>query len=355
MTDNQKTFWAGVRAELPLLIGVAPFGMIYGVLAINAGLTPVPAQLMSSIVFAGSAQFITAQLVGEAVPGLVIVLTIAVVNLRHMLYSASVAPYVRALPMRWKVLLSYLLTDEAYAVTILNYERDDSNPSGHWFFLGAGLTLWTSWQISTAIGILLGATMPESWPLDFALPITFIAIVIPALKDRPAIAASLTAGVAALLAYDLPYKLGLIVAGLLGIAVGTFLEGRKSPGGLREYLAGFLAGRVVDLWDAVYLHLSAGQVRGPGDDAARIKVRPPSHIDRYRRAGVVHPLRSHGCLTEQFPPVSRCGGCSVGLADEKYPPDHRGGHVGAAVVGVHFLVNKIKQKAPAQSAGAFCF
>jgi len=233
MKENSKSFWAGVRAELPLLIGVAPFGMIYGVLAISAGLMPAPAQLMSSIVFAGSAQFITAQLIGETVPGLVIVLTIAVVNLRHMLYSASVAPYVRALPMRWKVLLSYLLTDEAYAVTILNYEKDDSNPFGHWFFLGAGLTLWTSWQISTAIGILLGATMPESWPLDFALPITFIAIVVPALKDRPAIAASLTAGAVALLAYELPYKLGLMLAGLLGIAVGTFLEGRKSPGAIQ--------------------------------------------------------------------------------------------------------------------------
>jgi len=233
MKDNQKSFWAGVRAELPLLIGVAPFGMIYGVLAISAGLMPAPAQLMSSIIFAGSAQFITAQLIGEAVPGLVIVLTIAVVNLRHMLYSASVAPYLRALPMRWKVLLSYLLTDEAYAVTILNYEKDDTNSSGHWFFLGAGLTLWTSWQISTAIGILLGATMPESWPLDFALPVTFIAIVVPALKDRPAIAASLTAGVVALLAYELPYKLGLMLAGLLGIAVGTFLDERKSTGGTR--------------------------------------------------------------------------------------------------------------------------
>lgn len=231
MKDKRKSFWAGVRAELPLLLGVAPFGMIYGVLALNAGLAPFPAQMMSSIVFAGSAQFITAQLVRDTAPGLVIVLTIAVVNLRHMLYSASVAPYVRALPMRWKVLLSYLLTDEAYAVTILNYEKDESNPSGHWFFLGAGLTLWTSWQISTAIGILLGTTMPESWPLDFALPITFIAIIVPALKDRPAIAASLTAGGVALLAYNLPYKLGLMLAGLLGIAVGTFLEERKSPGG----------------------------------------------------------------------------------------------------------------------------
>ena len=229
MNNSQRSFWAGVQAELPLLLGVVPFGMIYGVLALNAGLTPAPAQLMSSIVFAGSAQFITAQLVRDAVPGLVIVLTIAVVNLRHMLYSASVAPYMRALPMRWKVMLSYLLTDEAYAVTILNYEKGEGPPSGHWFFLGAGLTLWTSWQFSTAAGILLGTTLPESWPLDFALPITFIALIMPALKDRPAIAASLTAGVVALLANGLPYKLGLMVAGLLGILVGTVLEGRKSP------------------------------------------------------------------------------------------------------------------------------
>ena len=157
-------------------------------------------------------------------------LTIAVVNLRHMLYSASVAPYLQALPMRWKVLLSYLLTDEAYAVTILNYEREDDEPTAHWFFLGAGLTLWTGWQISTAAGILLGTTLPESWPLDFALPITFIALVMPALRDRPAVAAALSAGVVALLAYSLPYKLGLMLAGLIGIVVGTFLEGRKSLG-----------------------------------------------------------------------------------------------------------------------------
>ncbi|MDK1028118.1 MAG: AzlC family ABC transporter permease [Anaerolineae bacterium] len=227
MNNNQTSFWAGVRAELPILIGVIPFGLIYGVLALNAGISSVPAQLMSSIIFAGSAQFITAQLVRDTVPGIVIVLTIAIVNLRHMLYSASVAPYVRALPMRWKILLSYLLTDEAYAVTILNYEREDPKESSHWFFLGAGLMLWTAWQISTAAGILLGATLPESWPLDFALPITFIALIIPTLRDRPAIAASLSAGVVALLVYDMPYKLGLIAAGLSGIIVGTLLESKK--------------------------------------------------------------------------------------------------------------------------------
>lgn len=228
MTEQSKQFWAGIRAEIPLLIGVFPFGLIYGALALNAGLSPAAAQMMSSIVFAGSAQFITSQLVHELTPGLVIVLTIAVVNLRHVLYSASLAPYLASLPARWKVLLSYLLTDEAYAPTVVHYEKNGLTPYTHWFWLGAGLSLWLIWQTSTALGIFLGAAIPESWSLDFALPLTFIAMVVPVLKDRPATAAALSAGAVALAAYSLPYKLGLILAALVGILVGTLLEGRGS-------------------------------------------------------------------------------------------------------------------------------
>jgi len=224
MSEQSKNFWAGVRAEIPLIIGVFPFGMIYGALALNAGLSNLASQMMSSLVFAGSAQFITAQLVHEAAPGLVIVLTIAVVNLRHMLYSASLAPYLAALSTRWKILLSYLLTDEAYAPSIIHYEKEGLQPFSHWFLLGAGLVLWTNWQISTALGIFLGKAIPDSWSLDFALPLTFIAMVVPVLKNRPMIAAALSAGVVALFAYSLPYRLGLIVAALVGIAVGTLLE-----------------------------------------------------------------------------------------------------------------------------------
>lgn len=201
--------------------------MIYGVLALDAGLRPAPAQWMSSIVFAGSAQFVATQLLRDAVPGLVIVLTIAVVNLRHVLYSASVAPYLRGLSMRWKVLLSYFLTDEVYAVAITRYEQEDETSKGHWFFLGAGLALWSTWQASTAAGILVGEALPAEWPLDFALPLTFIALVVPALKDRPAVAAALVSAGVALLAFDLPYKSGLMLAGLLGILAGTMLETRK--------------------------------------------------------------------------------------------------------------------------------
>lgn len=227
MSEARRNFIEGVRAEVPLLIGVFPFGMIYGALALNAGLSNAAAQMMSSIVFAGSAQFITTQLVQDNTPALVIILTIAVVNLRHMLYSASLAPYLKELSLRWKVLLSYLLTDEAYAPSILYFEKEGLQTHKHWFLLGAGFSLWFNWQLSTAIGIFLGAAIPESWSLDFALPLTFIAMVVPVLKKQPMIAAALSAGITAIFAYSLPFKLGLILAALVGIVVGTVLEGRK--------------------------------------------------------------------------------------------------------------------------------
>lgn len=227
MSEARRNFIEGVRAEVPLLIGVFPFGMIYGALALNAGLSNAAAQMMSSIVFAGSSQFITTQLVHDNTPGLVIILTIAVVNLRHMLYSASLAPYLKELSLRWKVLLSYLLTDEAYAPSILYFEKEGLQTHKHWFLLGAGFSLWFNWQVSTAIGIFLGAAIPESWSLDFALPLTFIAMVVPVLKKQPMIAAALSAGLTAILAYNLPFKLGLILAAIVGIIVGTILEGRK--------------------------------------------------------------------------------------------------------------------------------
>ena len=226
MKPSLHPFWAGVRAELPLLVGVFPFGLIYGTLALNAGIPIVAAQAMSSILFAGSSQFAVAQLIHNAAPAPVILLTIAVINLRHMLYSASLAPHLKSLSLRWKILLSYLMTDEAYAVAILNYERIGGTAFAHWYFLGAGLALWTTWQTATALGLWAGAALPATLPLDFALPLTFIAMVVPALKNRPAVAAALSAGFVALLAFSMPYKLGLMLAALTGIAVGTFLESR---------------------------------------------------------------------------------------------------------------------------------
>jgi 4-azaleucine resistance transporter AzlC len=223
-TTPTSQFWAGVRAELPLLLGVIPFGMIYGMLALEAGLTPIAAQAMSSLLFAGSAQILTVELVRTATPGFIIILTIFLLNLRHMLYSASVAPYLKKTPLRWKLLLAYLLTDEAYAVTIINFTEHKNTSYRHMVLLGAGITLWSAWQLSTAAGILLGAVIPTQWSLDFTIALTFIALAMPAIRDRPGLVAALTAGVTAILAYSLPYKLGLVLASLVGIAAGMWSE-----------------------------------------------------------------------------------------------------------------------------------
>jgi 4-azaleucine resistance transporter AzlC len=229
---RRREFLSGCRDELPILLGVAPFGMIYGLLALAAGLPASTAQAMSSVVFAGSAQFIAAQLIHDAAPAAVVIVTVFVVNLRHALYSASVAPFVRHLNAAWKAVLAYLLTDEAYAVAATRYQREgehtDAAPFRHWYFLGAGITLWACWQASTAVGVFLGARVPASWSLDFTLPLTFIALVFPGLRDRAAAAAALSAGALAVLAVGLPYKLGLLVAALVGITAGLAVEGRRA-------------------------------------------------------------------------------------------------------------------------------
>lgn len=223
----QEEAFAGAGAALPLMVGVAPFGLIYGALAVRLGVSGWLAQAMSSIIFAGSAQFIVLPLLAAAAPGLVIVLTVAVVNLRHLLYSASVAPHVRELPRRWKALLAYLLADEAYAVAISRYQAAGADAPKRWFFLGAGVTLWATWQACTAVGILVGGHVPAHGSLDFALPLTFIALVVPMVRSRAHGAAAVVAGVVGLLAFGLPHKLGLMLAAVAGVAAGALAEGGR--------------------------------------------------------------------------------------------------------------------------------
>lgn len=240
-------FAAGLKAEAPLLLGVLPFGLIYGALALQAGIPPAPALAMSSIVLAGSAQFVATQLLAAHSPAVIMLLTTFVVNLRHLLYSASVAPFVSQLRPAWKALLAYLLTDEAYAVTIVHYAdpgalgqdvlaevkprwravgapRSNDPDNRHWFFLGAGLTLWITWQASTAAGIFLAARIPASWGLEFTLPLIFLALVRSSVIDRSTAAAALVAGIVAVLADGLVLRLGIIVAAAAGIATGMLMD-----------------------------------------------------------------------------------------------------------------------------------
>ncbi|HWL87826.1 MAG TPA: AzlC family ABC transporter permease [Polyangiaceae bacterium] len=224
-------FLLGVRRELPMLLGAAPFGMIYGALAVNAGMSPLAAQLSSCIVFAGSAQLVIAQMLGASAAPLVIALTAMVLNVRHVLYSASIAPHTAHLPRRWRAPLAYLLTDEAYAVAISRYigsgeaPTDARNPDfRHWHFLGAGLTLWTCWNVFTLVGVLFGARLSPEWGLDFAIPLTFIALLVPSLGDGASRIAALAGAIASVVLFVMPLKLGLFCAMLIGIAAGAAWE-----------------------------------------------------------------------------------------------------------------------------------
>ena len=217
-------FFYGMRSELPLLLGIFPFGMIYGFMALQAGLPPIMAQGMSSIVFAGASQLMITQLIANGTPMLIIILTAFVVNLRHALYSASMAPHFKHLSPLWKLILGYLLTDEAYGVGITRYFQPSDEPFKHWFVFGAGFTLWAGWQISSACGIFLGGQSLPTWSLDFAVPLVFIALLIPMLKDRAGLVAAVAGGVVSVLAFGLPYKLGIVVAALIGILAGLWSE-----------------------------------------------------------------------------------------------------------------------------------
>ncbi|TIH08464.1 AzlC family ABC transporter permease [Pseudomonas leptonychotis] len=224
-------FLYGCRDSIPMIVGILPFGLIYGALASLAGLSLAQALGMSLLVYAGSAQFIAISLLTLGSGTLVILLTTLVVNLRHVLYSAALQPYVGGLSQRWRVPLAFGLTDEAFAVVQRRYLARGMSEHGQWYHAGVALALYLSWVGSSLVGALFGQSVPNlaGWGLDFAMLATFIGIVVPALRNQPQIAAALVAGAVALLCHAWPYKLGLMAAALSGIAVGVWLERRQGP------------------------------------------------------------------------------------------------------------------------------
>jgi 4-azaleucine resistance transporter AzlC len=228
MTENSRlsSFAAGARDTVPMLVGAAPFGLIFGTLVATAHLANWQGQLMSLGVFAGSSQFIAAGLMATGTGMLVIWFATFIVNLRHMLYAATLLPHVRHLSPRWRWLLGFLLTDESFAVMDSYYRRHPDAPLGHWYFLGSGLSMYLNWQCWTLVGLLFGAIFPQlqTLGLDFAMVATFIAIIVPQLFRLPHLAAALVAGLTGYLLKDLPYKMGLLAAIGIGIGVGLLVS-----------------------------------------------------------------------------------------------------------------------------------
>jgi len=223
---RRSEFFAGARLSLPLVIGAIPFGIIFGALAVTSGLTPAAALGMSLFVFAGSSQFIAASLVAQNTSIGLIVLTTLIVNLRHALYSTTLAPSLRHLSQRWLLPLGFWLTDETFLVTAAHYERKAAAPYKHWFQLGSSIFMYVNWQICTLAGILAGQTLPDpgSWGLDFAMVVTFLGMLVPQARNKPVFTAILISGGVALLTYNLPNQIGLFLAALAGIVGGILSE-----------------------------------------------------------------------------------------------------------------------------------
>lgn len=221
---RRSEFLNGAKDTLPLIVGAVPFGIIFGAIAVNGGLSPAATLSMSLFVFAGSAQFIAAGLIVQGVGLSLIVLTTWIVNLRHALYAASLGPHMKYLPQRWLIPLAFWLTDETYAVVINRYPRGGTN--AHWYHLGSALAMYTNWQVCTFIGIVAGTQLEgiAEWGLDFAMVVTFIGIVVPLIISRPMLSSAVVAGIVALVTHDMPNQSGLMVAAVAGITAGIAAE-----------------------------------------------------------------------------------------------------------------------------------
>jgi 4-azaleucine resistance transporter AzlC len=228
-----KDFVAGARGALPILIGVIPFAMISGVVSISVGLTFFETMGMSVIVFAGASQLAVYQLMSAGSPWIIMVLTAWIINLRFTMYSATLAPYLQKLSVRQKALLAYMLSDQAFGIS-MSYFVTNKKVNHRWYYFGAALIIWVAWQISAVIGALLGALVPASWGLDFAFPLSFMALMFAALSDRPTVVAALASGIIAVLAKGLPYNIGLVLATSLGILAGYLAESVKTRQGVAQ-------------------------------------------------------------------------------------------------------------------------
>jgi 4-azaleucine resistance transporter AzlC len=226
--DVMSSFWRGVRHGTPFILVVGPFALLFGVIAAEAGLHVTEALAFSVVVIAGAAQFTALQLMGENAPTWVVLLSALAVNLRMVMYSASLTPHLGSVALWKRGLVAYFLVDQAYAVSILEYERDpNASPAVKFaYFIGVVLPIVPFWYGLTALGALVGASIPPELGLDFALPIAFIAMIAPALRTGAHRAAATVSVVLVLCLTWMPFNLGLIMAALGGMATGAEIERR---------------------------------------------------------------------------------------------------------------------------------
>lgn len=222
----KSAFWSGFRDSAPFLLVVAPFAMLFGVLATEAGLNLVEVMAFSIVVIAGAAQFTALQLMEDNAPVLIVLASALIVNLRMAMYSASITPYLGQVPFWWRALAAYFLVDQTYAVSHQKFETTPQMSASERiaYFFGTVTPICPMWYVFTLVGALVGQQIPETWAMDFVIPITFLALIGPMLRTPAHMVAALTAIVVALASAWVPYSLGLVIGGVAGMAAGAQAE-----------------------------------------------------------------------------------------------------------------------------------
>ncbi|MEP6607697.1 MAG: AzlC family ABC transporter permease [Burkholderiaceae bacterium] len=226
--DRRDAFVRGVRVVAPLTLATSTWGLVTGVAMVKVGLTPAQAIGMSLLVFSGSAQLASLPLIAAAAPIWVVLLTVIVVNLRFVIFSAGLQPFFQRYSLGRRLLLAYFIVDFSFAMFLSRFADAPDSKRGTteqvWFFLGMSVCAWISWQTASIAGILLAAQVPSEWQLEFAAIIALIAMTIPIIVGRPSLVGAITAGAVAVAAAGLPLRLGLVLAVVAGIVAAMSAE-----------------------------------------------------------------------------------------------------------------------------------
>ena len=219
MSKKKENLLKGFYDVSPLLLPVVPFGIIFGAIGIELGFGPYITYATSIIIFSGASQIVFFQLLSNGASSIIAITSSSVVSTRHLLYGAVVAQYLSKLSLMWKIFLSYLLTDQAFAVSQEFFKKNSDDNYKHYHLLGAGLTLWIVWQLTTVIGILLGSIVPEELGLSFTIPLTFLALLINYFRKIDHLIVIFVSGLSSILFYDAPLKSYIILSCVISLFI----------------------------------------------------------------------------------------------------------------------------------------
>ncbi len=223
MKSNLNVFLKGIMDVSPLMIPVVPFGLIFGVLAIDIGFSPLETMGMSLIIFGGASQIVLLQLFSGGASSLVIISSVGAVNSRHLLYGAVVSEHLSDLKLIWKIIISYFLIDQAFAISN-EYLKRNKQSNKYFHLVGGGATCWVIWQSTTFLGIVLGEAIPDKLGLSFAVPLTFLALLVNDFRKLINVVVIIISGLVATIGFNyIPFKAYVIVSALIGLFTAMIL------------------------------------------------------------------------------------------------------------------------------------